>query len=78
MRKLTLMIMTIMVFAASAFAATSSPCGYKQPPAPSQPRDEGYRRDVLDFKVPVQTENKPTWDREQATKDRETLISGQQ
>jgi len=76
MRKFVLAIGMIMVFAASGFAATSSPCGYKQPPAPSQPREEGYRRDVLDFRVPVQTENKGTIHREQATKDRETLVSG--
>ncbi len=77
MKKLTFAIILVTVFASSALAATSSPCGYKKPAAP-QVRDDGYRRDVLDFRVPVQTEQRGDVYRDQATKDRETLLTGKQ
>ena len=76
MRKLTLAIIMMMVFASSAFAATSSPCGVKQPQAPRVFVDNGHRRDVLDNRVPVQTRESGTDSMLQATKDRETLLSG--
>ncbi len=78
MRKITLAVIAVMIFAASAYAAVSSPCsGYKKPaaaPAPSVPSD--YRRDVLDERVPVQTEETGTVYKSKATEDREYMPSG--
>jgi len=85
MRKITLAIIAVMVFTSFAFAAVSSPCsGYKKPAKePAPPREyveTGNKRDVLDNRVPTKTVRKGNIsdDMAQATKDRETLISGQQ
>lgn len=82
MKKILLAIIAISVFVPSAFAAVSSPCsGYTKPKEPAKPRvvvDTGYRRDVIDNRVPVETKKEGTINLLKAAKDRETLISGQQ
>ena len=81
MKKIILAIIAVTAFASVAYAAVSSPCsGYKKPKEPAPVReavDTGYRRDVLDYRVPTESvveEGKVH--RSQATQDRETLISG--
>lgn len=63
-----------------ALAAVSSPCGARKPksaPAPRVAKDEGYRRDVLGTKVPVESiTNRGDAMTDVATKYNETLVSG--
>jgi hypothetical protein len=58
-----------------ALAAVSSPCGARKPVKREAPPrvDEKYRRDVLDFRVPVETAKEGNIDRSKATEDRERL-----
>jgi hypothetical protein len=77
MRKFILASVMVIGYAATTFAATSSPCGYKQP-VRHEEKETGYRRDVLDFRVPVYTEKKGNINILQATKDRGKLLSGKE
>lgn len=74
MKKFVLSVMAVLFIASSAFAAVSSPCTAKKPARVAAPREpEKYRRDVLDFRVPVETSNDANIDRIKATEDREKL-----
>ena len=74
-------IAVLVSFAAGsvALAAVSSPCGARKAVPPRAPRvveDQGFRRDVLGQKVPVQTVEKGDAMTDTATKYNETLITG--
>jgi len=81
MRKVILTVIAVIAFASVAYAAVSSPCsGYKKPKEPAPVReyvDSGHRRDVLDNRVPVESVKEGKVHIEQATQDRDSLISGQ-
>lgn len=86
MKKILLTVITLFVaviFAVSANAAVSVPCsGYTKPvkqeaPRPKQPAEEGFRRDVLMNKVPVQTYKAGDARTDTATKYEETLVTGE-
>jgi hypothetical protein len=73
------------IFTVSANAAVSSPCsGYTKPVkqeaprAPKQVVEQGFKRDVLMNKVPVQTYLGGDARTDTATKYEETLVSGQE
>jgi len=82
MKKRIFGLASLMVIASVsvALAAVSSPCGARKPvrkeaPAPRVQVESDYHRNVLDQRLPVQTEEGGTLRPDKATGDRERLSS---